>query len=126
MADSLHICRSGIWRYADGVEVPVRIVAFEWDLLPIFEDEEEPLPRPEGLAYCVQVGHLPQYGHPTVFPSTVDETAQGPFARSARLLELDQYAMPRGAHTTEAEAVRDAEALLGAGLRWAPTAAAAP
>jgi len=126
MSDALHICRRGTWRYTEDVEVPVRIVAVSWNLLPTFDDEdEEPEPPPEGLAYCIQIGYLPQYGHEVEFPDAVDEAVQGAFARTARLLEYDRFTM-RGAHPTEEDAIADAEALLGDSLRWATTRAPAP
>jgi hypothetical protein len=108
------------------VVVPVRVVAFDWGLLRWPEDDVDESPEPAGPAYGLQIGHLPQDGRAGVYPGAVDEAQQGAFAPTARLLELDRFAMPRNPHTTEQAAVADAEALLGAGLRWTSTTEAAP
>ena len=115
----MRVWKTGTWLYGGSVPVAVRVISLNWD--PLWEegyDRDPPYLNAEGWAYSVQFGHT-RNGAPAVFPGAVSAETEGAFAPTAKLLALDRFQFPRAVGLTLDEAIREAEALVDGGIRWA-------
>ena len=112
MTGHIRVLRQGVWHYDGSVELPVRVVALDWEWMREPGETEPPALDADGWSYYVQFGLLERN------PAHVSPEVQGEFTPTARLLALDSYQPPRDGSLSVDEAVAAAERL-APGIRWA-------
>jgi hypothetical protein len=112
MTERMRVLREAVWRYAGSVELPDRVIARDWEWLREADDPDLPALDADGWAYYVRFGRVERDA------AGVSSEAQGEFAPTARLLNLDRYQSPRDLSLSADEAIAAAERA-APGIRWA-------